>query len=153
MPKISLLKVLDRCYDRIPIFYDGKTTFVNPITRQTFPFAKEIDCTDTFKNLFQLDLDISNFCYQLMPAPVPFKPPAVFAPQQIGYIQKIPDYDFRRAGVYTVNLLKDFWRTILHKSASNSVLKKVSGTVLQNAHVDNSQRNSIAPQASIIDYA
>ena len=64
--------------------------FVNPITRQTFPFANEIDCTDTFKNLFQLDLDNNNSWYQLMPAPVPFKPPAVFAPQQIGYIQKNP---------------------------------------------------------------
>ena len=139
--KISPLKVLDRCYDRIPIFYDGKTMFVNPITRQTFPFANEIDCTDTFKNLFQLDLDNNNSWYQLMPAPVPFKPPAVFAPQQIGYIQKIPDYDSRRAGIYTVNQLKDFWRTILHKSASNSVFKKISRTVLQNAHVDSSQRD------------
>ena len=75
-----------------------------------------------------------------MPAPAPFKPPAVFAPQ-IGYIQKIPDYDSRRAGIYTVNQLKDFWRTFLHKSASNSVLKKISRTVLQNAHIDNSQRD------------
>ena len=58
-----------------------------------------------------------------MPAPVPFKPPAVFAPKKIGYIQKIPD-DSRRAGIYTVNQLTDFWRTVLHKSASNSVLKK-----------------------------
>ena len=76
--KISPLKLLDRCYDRIPIFYDGKTMFVNPITRQTFPFANEIDCTDTFKNLFQLDLDNSNFWYQLLPAPVPFKAPVFF---------------------------------------------------------------------------
>ena len=70
--KISPLKVLDRCYDRIPIFYDGKTMFVNPITRQTFPFANQIDCKDTFKNLFQLDIDNKNFWYQLMPVPVPF---------------------------------------------------------------------------------
>ena len=37
--KILPLKVPDRCYDRIPIFSDGKTMFVNPITRQTFPLA------------------------------------------------------------------------------------------------------------------
>ena len=139
--KISPLKVLDRYYDRIPIFYDGKTMFVNPITRQTFPFANEIDCTDTFKKFFQHDLDNNNSCYQLMPEPVHFKLPAVFAPQQIGFIQQIPDYDSRRAGIYTVNQLKDFWRTILHKSASNSALKKISRTVPQNAHVDNSQRD------------
>ena len=108
LKKISPLKVFDRFYDRIPIFYDGKTMFVSPITRQTFPFANEIDCTDTFKILFQLDLDTNNSWYQFMPAPVPFKPTAVFAPQQIGYIQEIPDYDSRRAGIYTVNQLKDF---------------------------------------------
>ena len=82
--------------------------FVSPFTRQTFPIANEIDCTNTFKNLFQLGLDNNNSCHQLMQAPVPFKPPAVFAPQQINYIQKIPDYDSRRAGIYTVNNLKDF---------------------------------------------
>ena len=58
--KTSPLKVHDRCYDRFPIFYDGKTLFVSPFTRQTFPFANEIDCRDTFKNLFQLDLDKNN---------------------------------------------------------------------------------------------
>ena len=115
--------------------------FVNPITRQTFQFANEIDCTVTSKNLFQLDLDNSNSWYQLMPAPVPFKPDADFAQQQIGYIQKISDYDSRRAGIYTLDQLKDFWRTILHKFASNSVLKKISRTALQNAHIYNSQRD------------
>ena len=76
-----------------------------------------------------------------MPAPVLFKPPAVFAPQQIGYIQKIPDYDSRRAGIYTVNQLKSFGERFSKKSASNSVLKKISRIVLQNAHIDNSQRD------------
>ena len=137
----SPVKVFDRCFDRIPIFYDGKLIFLNPITRQTFPIANEIDCTDTFENLFQLDLDNNNSWYLLMPAQVPFKPPAVFAPQKIGHIQEIPDYDTRRAGIFTVIQLKIFLRKILHKSASNSFLKKSSRTVLQNAHIDNSQRD------------
>ena len=91
--------------------------FLNPITHQTFLFANEIDSTDTFKILFQLDLDNNNSWYQLMAALVPFKPSAVFAPQQNGYVQKIPDFDSRRAGIYTVNQLKDFgeqFRTNLH---------------------------------------
>ena len=40
--KLSHLKVLEKCFDRIPIFYNGRTMFVDPITGQTFPFAKEI---------------------------------------------------------------------------------------------------------------
>ena len=51
------------------------------------------------------------------------------------------DYDSRRAGNYALNQLKNLWRSILHKSASNSVLKKTSRTVLQNAHIDTSQRD------------
>ena len=73
--------------------------FFNPITRQTFPFANEIDCTDTFKNLFQLDLYNNNSCYQWMLSPVPFKPPAVFAPIQIVYFQKIQRDIYRAAGL------------------------------------------------------
>ena len=87
-----------------------------------------------------------------MPAPVPFKPRAVFAPRQFGYIKKIPDCVSRRAGTYKVNQLKDYWRTILHKSASHSVLKKISQTVLQNAHIDNSQLDIYRGQVSIISY-
>ena len=39
--EISPLRVLDCCYNRIPIFYDEKTLFVNPITRQTFRLLKK----------------------------------------------------------------------------------------------------------------
>ena len=71
----------------------------NSITRQIFLFANEIDCTDTFKNPFQFDLHNNNSWYQMVLAPVPFKSSAVFAPQQIGYIWYIQDYDSCRAGV------------------------------------------------------
>ena len=40
--KVSSLKVLEKCFDRISIFYNGRTMFVDPITRQIFPFANEI---------------------------------------------------------------------------------------------------------------
>ena len=48
--KISLLKLLDRWQDRIPILYDEKTMFVNPIKHKTFPFSNEIDGTYTTKH-------------------------------------------------------------------------------------------------------
>ena len=44
-PKIlSPLRVLDKCYDRIPILFERTTKFVDPITRQTYDFASEIPC-------------------------------------------------------------------------------------------------------------
>ena len=62
-------KVLEKCFDRIPIFYNGRTMFVDPITRQTFPFANEIHCVGDNKNAFQLNLDDKLYWYQLRRAP------------------------------------------------------------------------------------
>ena len=36
---LSPLRVLDKCYDRIPILFERTTKFVDPITRQTCDFA------------------------------------------------------------------------------------------------------------------
>ena len=75
----SPLQVLEQCYDRIPIHYDGRTMFVDPITRQTYTFANEVDCVGGYKNACQLDIDNENSWYHLMPAPVPLQPPKVFS--------------------------------------------------------------------------
>ena len=91
--------------------------FVDPITRQTFPFANEIHCVGGHKNAFQLDLDDKLSWYQLMPAPILFKTPLMFAPQDIGHITEFPVYDLRRAGMYTPKQLKAFWDNIIHNTA------------------------------------
>ena len=123
--KVSPLKILEKCFDRIPIFYNGRTMFVDPITRQTFPFANKIHCVGGYKNAFQLDLDDKLSWYQLMPAPKPFKTPLMFAPQDVGHITDFPVYDSRRAGMYTPKQLKAFWDNIIHNTASTSILKKL----------------------------
>ena len=55
--KVSTLKACEKCFDRMPIYYNGQTMIVDPVTRQTFPFANEIHCVAGYKNDFQLDLD------------------------------------------------------------------------------------------------
>ena len=60
----------------------------------------------------------------------------MFAPQDIGHIREFPVYDSRRAGMYTPKQLKAFWDTIIHNTASTSILKKITRTVLQNGHMD-----------------
>ena len=55
--KLSSLKVLDRCFDRIPIVHEDRTMFAYPITRQTFPIGNEIKCPGGYQNAFQLDVD------------------------------------------------------------------------------------------------
>ena len=48
---------MNQCYDKIPIFYNNATFFVDPITRQTYPDAQVQKCTDRIKNLFQFDME------------------------------------------------------------------------------------------------
>ena len=57
---LSPLRVLDQCYDRIPILFERTTKFVDPITRQTYDFASEIPCLGDYTNVFQLDLEKDN---------------------------------------------------------------------------------------------
>ena len=144
--KVSPLKVLEKCFDRIPIFYNGRTMFVDPITLQTFPFANEIHYVGGYKNAFQLDLDDKLSWYQLMPAPIPFKTPLMFAPQDIGHITEFPVYDSRGAGMYTPKQLKAFWDNIIHNTASTSILKKITRTVLQNGHMDYANSDALTAQ-------
>ena len=127
----SPLQVLEQCYDRIPIHYDGRTMFVDPITRQTYPFANEVDCVGGYKNAYQLDIDNENSWYHLMPAPVPLQPPKIFSSRVISSIPKFTGYESQRAGIYTPNQLKSFWDNILHSEASKSVLTKISREVLE----------------------
>ena len=60
-----------------------------------------------------------------MPAPIPFKTPLMFAPQDIGHITEFPVYDSRRAVMYTRKQLIAFWDNIIHNTASTSILKKL----------------------------
>ena len=119
----SPLKVLAQCYDRIPIHYNDRTMFVDPITGQTYPAANEVKCVGGYKNAYQLDIDNDNSWYHLMPAPVPLQPPRIFALKFVDSTLKFTGYESQRAGIYTQNQLKAFWDNILHSDASKAVLK------------------------------
>ena len=57
-PQVSSLShTLNQCYDKVPIVYKGQIQIVDPVTRQTLPDAMPQNCSDSFKNLFQMDID------------------------------------------------------------------------------------------------
>ena len=47
--KTSPHEFLEKCFDRVPTFYNGQTMFVEPITRPNFPFANEVHCFGGYK--------------------------------------------------------------------------------------------------------
>ena len=57
----SPLRVIDSFYDRIPILLEWTTTFVDPVTRQTYEIAPELTCLVDYTNVFHLDLEKDNF--------------------------------------------------------------------------------------------
>ena len=126
---LSPLGVLDKCYDRIPILFERTTKFVDPITRQTYDFASEIPCLGDYTNVFQLDLENDNSWYQLFSDPMPFNKPLLFKPTELGHITQFPTLDTRRAGMYTPKQMKNFWGSIFHASASDTVLKNLTRTI------------------------
>ena len=127
---LSPLRVLDKCYDRIPILFERTAKFVDPITRQTYELASEIPCFGDYTKVFQLDLEIDNSWYQLLPDPMPLNKPLLFKPNELGHITQFTNFDTRRAGMYTPKQMKNFWDKIIHASASDTALKKLTRTIL-----------------------
>ena len=127
---LSPIRVLDKCYDRIPILYERATKLVDLFTRQTYEFTSEIPCLGENTNVFQLDLENDNSWYQLLPDPMPFNKSLFFKPTELGHITQFPTFDTRRAGMCTAKQMKNFWDNIIHASASDTVLKKFTRTIL-----------------------
>ena len=87
---LSHVRVLDKCYDRIPIFFERTTKFAVPLTRQTYDFASKITCLGHYTNVFLLDLEIGNSWYQFLPDPMPFNKPLLFKPTEFGHFTQFP---------------------------------------------------------------
>ena len=127
---LSPLRVLDKCYDRISTLFERTTKFVDPITRQTYDFASEIPCLGYYTNVFQLDLENENSWYELLPDAMPFNKPLLFKPTELGHNTQFPTFDTKRAGMYTPKQMKNFWDNKIHASASDTVLRKLTRTIL-----------------------
>ena len=79
----SPLDTRNRCYNQIPILYEGQIQFVDPITRHTHPAATLQNCTDRIKKLLQFDKDQGGSWYKLTPGIVQLNRPAVFGPKDV----------------------------------------------------------------------
>ena len=112
-PKVrSTLRVMDKCYDKIPIFYENRAHFVDPITRRTFPSANEISCQHATQNLFQLDMDNDDSWYNLIPRTVVHNKPLVFSRTRFSRPSLHVPYSFNNAGLYTRKQLSQFWNDV-----------------------------------------
>ena len=59
-----------------------------------------------------------------------FNKPLLFKPTELGHITQFLIFDARPAGMYTPKQMKKFWDNIFHASASDTVLKNITRTIL-----------------------
>ena len=59
-----------------------------------------------------------------------FNKPLLFQPTELGNITQFPTFDTGRAGMYTPKQMKNFWDNIIYASASDTVLQKLTRTIL-----------------------
>ena len=112
-PKIrSILRVMEYCYDKIPIFYESRVHFVDPSTRQTFHSPFEISCQHATQNLLQLDMDNDGSWYNLIPHPFLHNKPLVFSPTRLSSPSLHVPYSSNNAGLYTQIQLSQFWNDV-----------------------------------------
>ena len=83
-----------------------------------------------YTKVFQRDLENDNSWYQRLPDPMPSNEPLLSKPTEIGHITQFPTFDTKRAAMYTPKQIKKFWDNIIHASASDTVLKKLTRTIL-----------------------
>ena len=130
----SPLLIEKKCYDKIPVDYMGVKRFVDPITRQTFNFASEVQCDGGPDNVFHLNLKDENSWYNLLPFPVRHDPPKFFRPHAISHITPFETYSVAQAGLYSQADIKQFWNRIIQGRFTDEVLKTFAESVGKTGH-------------------
>ena len=122
----SPLRVMNVCYNRIPIDYQGVLQFVDPISRQTFPEADIIPCGSSLENLFHMDLDDPKSWFTLEPGPRFHHEPKYFEPNLIQPITKFDTYSTTKAGLYSPQQINKFWEKIVSQKRGENILQYLS---------------------------
>ena len=122
---ISPLRIMENvCYDKIPIEIYGKLKFVDPISRQTFPFANEIACLHSEENIFSLDPDDPDQWIMMSPRPIKQNAPKYFPPRNEAF-QSITDTQ-----EFSENYFDNFWSKIVSTKMSEKILEQFTKSFL-----------------------
>ena len=113
--KVSPLYVFEdkRCYRRIPIFYQKKSTFCRYTfkTRRTYFWDTAVPCgSENSHNVVQLNPDVEKY-YLITPYPTLMQPLKKFSPESIRAIARNPNIDLQSIGIYSKSDIQHHIRT------------------------------------------
>ena len=96
--------------------------YVDPITRQTFNYAKQIPCENISQTVIALDPDTDQY-YVLTPQHIKKDHPLLFEPTQIETVLSPNTFTDQDAGIYSQKELKHFWNPVLFTKHSHNTLQ------------------------------
>ena len=94
------LYIAEQCYDKITVNYLDTVMYVDPITRQTFEYAKQIPCENNPQNVVSLDPDTDQY-YVLTPQPIKKDPLLLFEPTQVQTAISPNTFTAQDAGIFS----------------------------------------------------
>ena len=121
------------CYDHIPVYYQEKTQFVDPVTRRIvdIEFVNEIPCDSADEYVFQFIPGKDDSWYSLVPFLHNTNGLKKFSPRTINRYTPFHTYTSGRAGIY---IKKDIWAFFTRMSMGQTekgILKKISKQMAQ----------------------
>ena len=99
----SPLYVLEnKCFERIPIYYQNKLQFVDQVTRKTFPWSIKAQCkSENFDQQISLDAD-GDEIYRLTPYRIKARNPVkTFTPEEVENRFTHADFIAQQLGIYS----------------------------------------------------
>ena len=98
--------------------------YVDPITRQTFNYAKPIECGNNPQNIIEIDPDADDGdIYVLTPDPLKREPPQIIKPTQIKTTITPNTFTAQDAGIYSTAELDQFWNRVIFAKDSDTTLQ------------------------------
>ena len=112
----------ENCFDEIPIYYQDRLSYVDPISRQPYSFATEILCDGNPATI--IALDSHGIEYQLFtPTPLRLDPPDHFNVSEIPSTIQPNTFYAPTLALYSSKHIKGFWNRILLRKHSDEAIE------------------------------
>jgi len=125
--QISPYKETKNCYDHIPIWFNGRTEFIDTVTRKIVDplLVIDVDCDKAKDFAYHLNLDDTDSWYRLLPFPAIIESPNQFKSTMLERTTGFHTFSMKRTGLYTTKDIARFMARISTGQQQKGLLKKM----------------------------
>jgi hypothetical protein len=115
------IRSTERCYQELPVNFEGKPMFLTSRSRLLTSIGTETDCSIFVPSVFYL----GDTYYAMFPKPIPIAQPAILSPQtNLSWAYKSPA-NLAKLGIYSYNELQNFQRRLIFPVELNAIQNAV----------------------------